>query len=127
MTKLISYLVILTQLLSYTPDLKAETIYQWKDEKGVIHYSDFSPKVKEVSEISIEAIPTTSFSKIEPLPFKKVKQRKYSKTPTVSLCQQTKNKITKLELKLSKKNTAAKFDTYNKELSELRWKKVKNC
>ena len=129
MTKWTVCLLILTQLLSYTAKLEAANIYQWKDEKGVIHYSDSSPIDKKFSRISVEAITTTNFSKVKQLPFKRIKQRNHSKAKrsSISLCQKIKNKLTKLELKLSEKNTAAKFDSYNEKLSQLRWQKLKSC
>jgi len=120
-------LVIFFPLLILSPDLDAGEFYQWVSQDGVIHYSDRQPKTRDIPKIEIKDIPTIKTVKAKPIIKIRTQKNTKRKKPSANRCTLTKQKIVKLEKKLSLKNKAASFDYLNKQLSELRWIKLKHC
>jgi len=113
-------------ILFSSPNTHAEQIYQWVGEDGKRYFSDRPSKNEAFVKTEIKDIPAINLVKIKPITLTKTRKPKKRKQ-TANQCQQTKQKIAKLEQKLSLKNIAAKFDQFNQQLSELRWKKLKHC
>jgi len=116
-------------LVIYSFNINAGEFYQWVSEDGKIHYSDRQPKTSDAAKTKIKDIPTIKTVKTKPIDKIKFKSNKRPKirSKPISRCTQTKQKIAKLENKLSLRNKAADFDHLNEQLSELRWTKLRHC
>lgn len=87
----------MTLLLAASP-LLAQTVYTWKDAKGVTHYSDAPPPKGEYSDRRIEATPPTPVAAAETTPAVAATARK-DKAPMAddAVCAQARLNLARLQ------------------------------
>lgn len=58
-------LCVLPLVLSVSTAALAESVYRWRDEKGVLHFSDIPPKGIQVEQVNLSKISVVSMPKVE--------------------------------------------------------------
>ncbi|WP_083928371.1 DUF4124 domain-containing protein [Marinobacterium rhizophilum] len=58
-------LCVLSLVLSVCTAALAESVYRWRDEKGVLHFSDIPPKGIQAEQVNLSKISVVSMPKVE--------------------------------------------------------------
>ncbi|MBV1911163.1 MAG: DUF4124 domain-containing protein [Kangiellaceae bacterium] len=127
-TRLILVVTLICSSLSLT--VSSKEIHQWTDSSGRIHFSDMPPQ--DISSIQfqrteVQQVKLIKTPEIKFLKMKKVNKSRKRKTSAVSACSKIKSQISDIEKSLVVKQKAAEFDRKNRQLQQLRWKKIKSC
>ncbi len=113
--------------------LQAKTIYRWVDRNGKQHFSDRVSESMEVIEFegktlsSINMVKPKPLKSIKPSNRKSLKRKKKLSSAKPNRCGRLKRKIESVEKKLKQHLRAEKSDQFSRELSDLRWQKIKSC
>lgn len=129
MTKYI--LICLTfNLMIFHDTSLANNIYRWVDQDGKIHFGESPNHEFESAEFNKQAIQIIAMKKTKPLKAamrsRKPKTRRKD-NESGSQCKKVKQAISVIENKLKQRLEASKFDSYNNQLNDLRWQKIKRC
>lgn len=104
-------------------------MYKWTDENGKVHFSDKPPEGSKADneQITVDAISTTKFEKTnKTVPTYQSRQR--SQTSTAStVCEQLTQQINKLQKELKERMRARTYARKEKQLDELRRRKIMEC
>ena len=121
--------ISILQLIS-CKTLKAE-VYQWKDEKGRIHFDNNGANAKRKDFTSNNKIQSVSWESQKVTFHKSIKQtnkqQKLHQKDLMKKCVKTKKRMKKISSSLKRPLIAEKFDAFQAELRDLRWIKRKVC
>lgn len=128
-------IALLLTLSMNSNQLAAKTIYQWVDKSGKRHFSDKAPSSdiaikfhgNSLTSIDIVRLKPIKLSKPRAAKKKSVKGNNNRTSSKLGRCTKIKAKIETLENKLKLNLVAEKSDQYSRELTSLKWRKIKSC
>jgi len=128
-------IVMLVTLFLSSNQLAAKTIYQWVDSSGKRQFSDKAPVSNVATKFHGNSLTSIDLVRSKPIKFSasKAAKNKSSKSNNnrasgkLSRCKKIKTKIESLENKLKGHLPAEKSDQYGRELTSLKWQKIKSC
>lgn len=126
---IMSVTVLLTLFLQ-SNQAAAKTIYQWEDKSGKRHFSDKAPASNDVVKFHGNSLISIDIVQSKPIKLSKsgsAKRNKNRSASKLTRCTKIKTKIESLVNKLKQHLLAEKSDQYGRELSNLKWQKIKSC
>ncbi len=128
MSKIVKGFISICLVFTCSGHLSA-AIYQWVDQRGVKHFSDTPKSDKAIKQVIIEPIAVIKTREVVlsiPASNKGYKDRSRRQVAD-KYCPNLIRSIQRLEKKLTRHHSAARFDELNAQLKRLRWDKMKRC
>ncbi|MCW8877247.1 MAG: DUF4124 domain-containing protein [Kangiellaceae bacterium] len=104
-------------------------MYKWTDENGKIHFSDKPPEGSQANneKITVEAVSTTKFKKTNRVVPTYQSRQKSQTSAANTVCDQLTQQINKLQKELKERMRARTYARKEKQLDELRRRKIMEC
>ena len=113
--------------------LAQSSVYQWRDQKGQLHFSDTPPNKGDYQVIKVSAQVITQWVPVQTIKTVSKQPRKQQRLSNRAVtlkgnCQQAKKKVQKLSQQLRKgKHGSQQFDELKERLRHWRWLQRKRC